>query len=151
MACHPPAGYEPDANDDAVSRRTVLATAAAAGAAFAASSFLIDEVFGEPATAPATTPPSGVGTVPVSLDINGKRYDLSLEPRVTLLDALREYIGLPGSKKGCDHGQCGACTVLVDGRRINPCLTLAIMNQGKQITTIEGLANGDQLHPLQSA
>jgi xanthine dehydrogenase YagT iron-sulfur-binding subunit len=88
---------------------------------------------------------------PVSLRINGKTYDLSLEPRVTLLDALREVIGLTGAKKGCDRGQCGACTVLVDGRRINSCLTLAIMEEGKDITTIEGLAQGDALHPLQAA
>jgi xanthine dehydrogenase YagT iron-sulfur-binding subunit len=88
---------------------------------------------------------------PVSLRINGKTYDLSLEPRVTLLDALREVIGLIGAKKGCDRGQCGACTVLVDGRRINSCLTLAIMEEGKDITTIEGLAQGDALHPLQQA
>jgi xanthine dehydrogenase YagT iron-sulfur-binding subunit len=151
MACHPPAGCEPDEQDDGVSRRTVLATAAAAGAVFAASSFFRDDAFGEATTAPATIAPKDAATVPVSLSINGKQYDLTLEPRVTLLDALREYIGLTGSKKGCDHGQCGACTVLVDGRRINSCLSLAIMNQGKQITTIEGLANGDHLHPLQAA
>jgi xanthine dehydrogenase YagT iron-sulfur-binding subunit len=88
---------------------------------------------------------------PVSLRINGKTYDLSLEPRVTLLDALREVIGLTGAKKGCDRGQCGACTVLVNGRRINSCLALAIMQEGKDITTIEGLAQGETLHPLQAA
>ncbi|HEV7618100.1 MAG TPA: 2Fe-2S iron-sulfur cluster-binding protein [Burkholderiaceae bacterium] len=88
----------------------------------------------------------------MSLRINGRQYDLTLEPRVTLLDALREVIGLTGTKKGCDHGQCGACTVLVNGRRINSCLTLAIMNDGADITTIEGLAGpGDELHPLQAA
>ena len=89
--------------------------------------------------------------VPVALQINGRRHELQLEPRVTLLDALREYIGLTGTKKGCDHGQCGACTVLVDGRRIYSCLTLAVMHAGTPITTIEGLANGEELHPLQSA
>jgi xanthine dehydrogenase YagT iron-sulfur-binding subunit len=88
---------------------------------------------------------------PVSLRINGKTHDLSIEPRVTLLDALREVIGLSGAKKGCDRGQCGACTVLVDGRRINSCLTLAVMQEGRDITTIEGLAQGDTLHPLQQA
>jgi xanthine dehydrogenase YagT iron-sulfur-binding subunit len=88
---------------------------------------------------------------PVSLRINGKTYDLSLEPRVTLLDALREVIGLTGAKKGCDRGQCGACTVLVNGRRINSCLTLAIMQEGNDITTIEGLAQDDALHPMQQA
>jgi xanthine dehydrogenase YagT iron-sulfur-binding subunit len=88
---------------------------------------------------------------PVNLRINGKSYELSLEPRTTLLDALREVIGLTGTKKGCDRGQCGACTVLVDGRRINSCLTLAIMQEGKEITTIEGLARADALHPMQEA
>jgi xanthine dehydrogenase YagT iron-sulfur-binding subunit len=88
---------------------------------------------------------------PVSLRINGRQYDLSLEPRTTLLDALREVAGLYGTKKGCDRGQCGACTVLVDGRRINSCLTLAIMQEGKDITTVEGLAEGDALHPVQQA
>lgn len=88
---------------------------------------------------------------PVRLDINGREYSLSLEPRVTLLDALREHIGLTGTKKGCDRGQCGACTVLADGRRINACLTLAVMHEGQRITTIEGLAQGDTLSPMQQA
>ena len=88
---------------------------------------------------------------PLHLNINGRDYSLSLEPRVTLLDALREHIGLAGTKKGCDRGQCGACTVLVDGRRINACLTLAVMHEGQRITTIEGLAQGDRLSPLQQA
>jgi len=88
---------------------------------------------------------------PVNLNINGREYSLSLEPRVTLLDALREHIGLAGTKKGCDRGQCGACTVLVDGRRINACLTLAVMHEGQRITTIEGLAQGDKLSPMQQA
>lgn len=91
------------------------------------------------------------GSIPVTLMVNGNRQMLNLEPRVTLLDALREYMGLVGSKKGCDHGQCGACTVHVDGRRINSCLTLAVMHQNKPITTIEGLANGESLHPVQAA
>lgn len=90
-------------------------------------------------------------TRPVRLNINGRDYSLSLEPRVTLLDALREHIGLTGTKKGCDRGQCGACTVLVDGRRINACLTLAVMHEGQCITTIEGLAQGDTLSPMQQA
>lgn len=88
---------------------------------------------------------------PMQLTINGKEHRLSLEPRVTLLDALREHIGLTGAKKGCDRGQCGACTVLVNGRRINSCLTLAVMHDGDQITTIEGVADGDRLAPLQAA
>ena len=89
--------------------------------------------------------------MPLQLEINGVKHTLSVEPRVTLLDLLREQLGLNGTKKGCDHGQCGACTVHVDGKRINSCLSLAVMNQGKKVTTIEGLANGDKLHPMQEA
>jgi len=89
--------------------------------------------------------------VDVKLRINGKEQTLNIEPRVTLLDALRERLDLTGTKKGCDHGQCGACTVLVNGRRINSCLTFAIMHRGAEITTIEGLAKGDTLHPMQAA
>lgn len=89
--------------------------------------------------------------LPVQIEINGVLRDASVEPRTTLLDFLREQLGLTGTKKGCDHGQCGACTVHVDGKRINSCLSLAVMNQGKKVTTIEGLANGDELHPMQAA
>ena len=89
----------------------------------------------------ASAPPAPADTVPVTLRLNGRDVTLQLEPRVTLLDALREYAGLTGTKKGCDHGQCGACTVHVDGRRVLSCLTFAVMQQGKQITTIEGLAH----------
>lgn len=89
--------------------------------------------------------------IPLNLEVNGVLQNLSVEPRVTLLDLLREQLHLTGTKKGCDHGQCGACTVHVNGKRINSCLTLAVMNDGKKITTIEGLANGDKLHPLQDA
>ncbi|MBK7705712.1 MAG: 2Fe-2S iron-sulfur cluster binding domain-containing protein [Acidobacteria bacterium] len=89
--------------------------------------------------------------VKVTLSVNGAQKSLSLDSRVTLLDALREKLGLTGSKKGCDHGQCGACTVIVDGRRVLSCLTLAATCEGKTVTTIEGLANGDELHPLQAA
>jgi xanthine dehydrogenase YagT iron-sulfur-binding subunit len=87
----------------------------------------------------------------VELQINGHAYSLTLDPRTTLLDALREHLALTGSKKGCDHGQCGACTVLIEGRRINSCLTLAVMHDGQSVTTIEGLAAGDQLNPMQAA
>ncbi|HZY18433.1 MAG TPA: 2Fe-2S iron-sulfur cluster-binding protein [Ramlibacter sp.] len=90
-------------------------------------------------------------TVPITLDVNGRQHQLSLDPRTTLLDALREHLGLGGTKKGCDHGQCGACTVLLDGRRINACLSLAVMHDGQSVTTIEGLARGEELHPLQAA
>ena len=89
--------------------------------------------------------------VNVELQINGQPRSLTLDPRTTLLDALREHLALTGSKKGCDHGQCGACTVLIEGHRINSCLTLAVMHDGQSVTTIEGLAEGDRLHPLQAA
>src|SRR3954467_3098186 len=87
----------------------------------------------------------------VTLTINGRETQLSVAPWTTLLDALRDRLGLTGTKKGCDHGQCGACTVLVDGRRINSCMALAVMKDGAQVTTIEGLAEGDALHALQEA
>jgi xanthine dehydrogenase YagT iron-sulfur-binding subunit len=89
--------------------------------------------------------------VPLAVTINGRMHQLSLEPRITLLDLLREQLHLTGTKKGCDHGQCGACTVHVNGRRVNSCLTLAVTTHGKEVTTIEGLAKGDELHPMQEA
>ena len=89
--------------------------------------------------------------VRVTLRVNGDDKQLAIDARTTVLDALREHLALTGSKKGCDHGQCGACTVLIDGRRVNSCLTLAVMKDGAQITTIEGLADGDRLHPVQQA
>lgn len=89
--------------------------------------------------------------LPLNIEVNGVPHQLSVEPRVTLLDLLREQLHLTGTKKGCDHGQCGACTVHVDGKRINSCLSLAVMNEGRKITTIEGLAQGDNLHPMQEA
>lgn len=87
----------------------------------------------------------------VSLDVNGQRRSLELDTRTTLLDALREHLHLTGTKKGCDHGQCGACTVILDGQRINACLTLAVMHEGAKLTTIEGLGTPDKLHPMQAA
>ena len=87
----------------------------------------------------------------VAFEVNGKACELELDTRTTLLDALREHLHLTGTKKGCDHGQCGACTVLVDGRRINSCLTLAVMHEGDKITTIEGLGTPENLHPVQAA
>jgi xanthine dehydrogenase YagT iron-sulfur-binding subunit len=89
--------------------------------------------------------------VPFSIEVNGISHQLSIEPRVTLLDLLREQLSLTGTKKGCDHGQCGACTVHVDSKRVLSCLSLAIMQDGKKVTTIEGLADGDKLHPMQEA
>jgi xanthine dehydrogenase YagT iron-sulfur-binding subunit len=142
----------------AMTRRNVLTAAAVAGAEMALGP-LMSGCSSPPnanSSAAVTDIPAGVGgrasgMVTVSLAVNGKVHNLQLEPRVTLLDALREDTGLTGTKKGCDHGQCGACTVLIDGRRSLSCLTLAVAVQGKNITTIEGLATGDQLHPVQAA
>jgi xanthine dehydrogenase YagT iron-sulfur-binding subunit len=101
------------------------------------------------AAAPVSDP--GAEMVAVKLTINGVAAPLLLDPRTTLLDVLRDHLVLTGTKKGCDHGQCGACTVLVDGRRINSCLALAVTLDGREITTIEGLASGEELHPVQAA
>jgi len=108
-------------------------------------------VAAEPETDRTLIPAAPAEITTVNLTINGKKQILNLDSRVTLLDALREKLSLPGTKKGCDHGQCGACTVLVDGRRINSCLTLAGLCEGAVVTTVEGLAQGDQLHPMQEA
>ena len=89
--------------------------------------------------------------MPLRIEVNGVAHSISVEPRVTLLDLLREQLNLTGTKKGCDHGQCGACTVHVEGKRVLSCLSLAVMNEGKKVTTIEGLAKGDNLHPMQEA
>ena len=126
-------------------RRDFVATALAAAFALA-----LRPVEAHAKRAAVYAPPAST-TRSVTLTVNGRELSLSLEPRVTLLDALREYAGLTGSKKGCDHGQCGACTVHIDGRRELSCLTFAVMQEGRRITTIEGLASGDQLHPMQQA
>jgi xanthine dehydrogenase YagT iron-sulfur-binding subunit len=122
----------------------------AAGAVTATAGVLPGTLEGQAAAAQrattATTP-----TMPVSFTVNGTKQSLELDTRVTLLDALREHLHLTGSKKGCDHGQCGACTVLVNGTRINACLSLALMHQGDEVTTIEGLGTPDKLHPMQAA
>jgi xanthine dehydrogenase YagT iron-sulfur-binding subunit len=129
----------------AVSRRGVIAGGVAT-ASLAAAPLAAQEMAGQD-MAPAAEPPP----VPVTLKVNGKLNRLDLDTRTTLLDALREHWKLTGAKKGCDHGQCGACTVIVDGRRINSCLTLAVMHDGDEITTIEGLGTPDDLHPMQAA
>ncbi len=105
----------------------------------------------QPAASQPAAASDDAGTVDVVLQVNGKRVPLSIEPRTSLLDALREYAGLTGTKKGCDRGSCGACTVHVDGRRVVSCLTLAARVEGKAVTTIEGLASGDELHAMQAA
>jgi xanthine dehydrogenase YagT iron-sulfur-binding subunit len=109
-----------------------------------------DPAFQAASAAPREAPRAGE-PVPVRLRINGRAHALHLDPRVTLLDALREELHFSGTKKGCDHGQCGACTVLVDGRRINSCLALAVAHDGREVTTIEGLASRGTLHPVQAA
>lgn len=131
-------------SDFELSRRGVL-TAGAAGAALVATPLSATQA--APAPAPAPAPPA----MPVRLNVNGQVRELTLDTRTTLLDALREHLHLTGTKKGCDHGQCGACTVMVEGKRINSCLTLAVMHDGDAITTIEGLGTPDKLHPMQAA
>jgi xanthine dehydrogenase YagT iron-sulfur-binding subunit len=128
-------------------RRELLKASVATGGAMAAAPLL--SAGAAPAQAKAARPPPT--PVPVVLRVNGAEHEVSLDPRTTLLDALREHLQLTGSKKGCGLGQCGACTVLIDGKRMKSCLSLAVLAQGRAITTIEGLAHGGQLHPLQVA
>jgi xanthine dehydrogenase YagT iron-sulfur-binding subunit len=128
-----------------ITRRSLLE----AGTAAAAISLVGEPQLARSADSSGVEPLSELLTV--GLQINGRSHTLTLDPRTTLLDALREHLGLTGTKKGCDQGQCGACTVIVNGERINSCLTLAVMHAGDEITTIEGLANDDGLHPLQAA
>jgi len=130
-----------------ISRRDALLAGAATAAAISTSS-----APAAPATAQAAPAASAAGfRAKLSLNVNGTAHALDLDTRTTLLDALREHLQLTGTKKGCDHGQCGACTVIVDGRRINSCLTLAVMHDGAQVTTIEGLGTPQNMHPLQAA
>jgi xanthine dehydrogenase YagT iron-sulfur-binding subunit len=132
-------------------RRKFIKQIAGTSAALAISPTLLNIPALDATERSAAGATSTTGTVSVHLKINGTELTLDVDPRTTLLDGLRERLHLTGSKKGCDHGQCGACTVLINGRRINSCLTLAVMHDGDEITTIEGLANGDELHPMQTA
>ncbi|MEU0388728.1 (2Fe-2S)-binding protein [Streptomyces chartreusis] len=142
----PPEG-SPEGSVSAPSRRTFVMTTAVGGAVVAGGLIAGPSVFGaEPADAAEEPPDSRV-----SLTVNGERHTVTVDNRTSLLDLLREHLELTGSKKGCNAGACGACTVLVDGRRVNSCLTLAIRLEGAEVTTIEGLAKGDRLHPLQQA
>ncbi|MEO6259976.1 MAG: 2Fe-2S iron-sulfur cluster-binding protein [Thermoanaerobaculia bacterium] len=139
-----------DERDDDIpvdkSRRSFLIQSAVATTAI-----VVGPMLGATPAAAAAPPATDASLLPVTLKINGADHKLRLDPRTTLLDALREHLDLTGTKKGCDQGACGACTVLVDGRRINSCLTLAVMQSGRSITTIEGLSSGGQLHPVQAA
>jgi xanthine dehydrogenase YagT iron-sulfur-binding subunit len=133
------------------SRRKFLQTTALTGGCVVAAGAVDMTVLARAESPPAPPVADAPPPVAVTLDINGTPYPLTLDPRTTLLDALREHIGLTGTKKGCDMGACGACTVHVAGRRVVSCLTLAAMADGKPVTTIEGLAQGDRLHPVQAA
>ena len=140
--------YMQDFRDIKISRRAVLKMGAASATAVAVPTVSAAPDSASEAAALATRPPV---TSKLSFTVNGKPEQLELDTRTTLLDALREHLHLSGTKKGCDHGQCGACTVIVNGRRINSCLTLAVMQQGATITTIEGLGTRSNLHPMQAA
>lgn len=126
-----------------ISRRKFLILGAVTATAFAMPPFISLKAYAANLEQPAMNK--------VTIQVNGKSQSLEVDNRTTLLDALREHLHLTGSKKGCDHGQCGACTVIADGRRINSCLTLAVMHEGSEITTIEGLGMPDNLHPMQAA
>ena len=140
-----------------VKRRSFLVTSAAtavvplAAGCASAGNATVPGVLQTTPRVPAPVAASAGGSLPMALRINGTDHRLNLDVRTTLLDALRDHVGLAGSKKGCDHGQCGACTVHVDGQRVLACLTLAAQVQGRQVTTIEGLTQGEALHPMQQA
>lgn len=134
-----------DLSETKISRRDLLIVGA-----LSATTAAVPSMAGAQEAAPATPGPQPV-MAKLSFQVNGKTQSLKVDTRTTLLDALRENLQLSGTKKGCDHGQCGACTVIVDGRRINSCLSLAVMHEGAKITTIEGLGNPNALHPMQAA
>jgi xanthine dehydrogenase YagT iron-sulfur-binding subunit len=140
---------DPRSGPSDLTRREFLLTTGgtASAAAIAAWAPALANSAAAQSGSPAATP----GEVPITLRINGRDRQLRIDPRTTLLDCLRETVGLTGTKKGCDHGQCGACTVHVNGRRVNSCLSLAVMHDAEEITTIEGLGTPDALHPMQAA
>ena len=144
---HPPGRAVTDSSSE-LSRRTFIAASAAGGAAAVAGPSLLDI---EPAVAADPAAGAGASSSRVTVTVNGTRRTVTVDNRTSLLDLLREHFGLTGTKKGCDAGACGACTVLVDGRRVNGCLTLAVRLEGAEVTTIEGLSKGEELHPLQQA
>src|SRR5258708_17442827 len=160
MAVHPSDEPTPDSGDaledllkqlSPTSRRTFLRRLASAGVTAALPATVLAETSPEPPKPAPSSSATPASAVPATLEANRKSYPIEVEARTTLLDFLRESLGLTGSKKGCDHGQCGACTVLVNGRRINSCLTLAVMHEGDKITTVEGLSQAGQSTRAQAA
>src|SRR5437667_3479617 len=147
--------YNPQSGPSNPTRRTFLLTTGSTAAATIVAACVPAHANSTAAqshsTAAGADGPNIEGAVPITLRINGKDHQLRVDPRTTLLDCLRETLALTGTKKGCDHGQCGACTVHVNGRRVNSCLSLALMHDGEEITTIEGLGTPDALHPMQAA
>ena len=150
---HDPDAPDQDESPRPLSRRGFLSRAGAAGVAGMAASIPLVAAAAEAASVPtdAADAPPIPGTVPIALRINGATHRIRIDPRATLLDTLRETVHLTGTKKGCDHGQCGACTVHVNGERVNSCLRLALMHEGDDITTIEGIGSPESLHPMQAA
>ena len=148
-----PAGNQSESADSSligrVSRRSFLSHLGAASLAATTSPVLAVAAAPSAMVEPEVLPQAG--TVPLTLKVNGQSHTLNLDPRTSLLDCLRENLDLPGTKKGCDHGQCGACTVHVNGRRVNACLSFAVMHPADEITTIEGIGQPDHLHPMQAA
>lgn len=142
---------EPTSSLGKLSRRSFLSHMGAAGVATAATTVSPLAAIAEPAQKTESSAQTIPGTVPITLRVNGQAHTVQIDPRATLLDTLRETLHLTGTKKGCDHGQCGACTVHVNGRRVNSCLAFAGMQQNAEITTIEGLGQPGHLHPMQEA
>ncbi len=134
-----------------VSRRSFLSHLGAAGIAVTTAPVLAASETRTVEAPPESVPVAEPGTIPVTLSVNGESHKLNIDPRTSLLDCLRENLNLPGTKKGCDHGQCGACTVHVNGRRVNSCLSFAVMHARDEITTIEGIGQPEKLHPMQAA
>ena len=145
---------DPKSRPPSPTRRKFLLTSGSSVAAGLVAGYipaLAKDAAAESDLASTSPAPNIEGAVPITLRINGKDHQLSIDPRTTLLDCIRETVALTGTKKGCDHGQCGACTVHVNGRRVLSCLNLALMHDGEEITTIEGLGTPDALHPMQAA
>jgi len=145
---------DPKSGPSNPTRRTFLKTTGTTAAASVIAAYvpgLASSTTEQSSAAAAAGGPSIEGAVPITLRINGKDHQLRIDPRTTLLDCVRETVALTGTKKGCDHGQCGACTVHVNGRRVPSCLTLALLHDGHEITTIEGLGTPENLHPMQAA